>query len=94
VPNHGGLGARNHLPHPAGRASEKDSVFVFALAVPALLVVLIGYAVGYGLWSAVAGTGGAETAGWVTGTALLVAVVTGAVRWRRRRSHRRRDQGA
>ena len=69
-------------------------MFAFALAVPALLVVLIGYVVGYELWSALAGTGGAEPAGWLTGTALLVAVVAGAVRWRRRRSHRRRDPSA
>ena len=63
-------------------------MFVFALAVPALLVVLIGYVVGYELWSALAGTGGAEAAGWVTGTALLLAVVIGGVRWRRFRRRR------
>ena len=65
-------------------------MFVFALAVPALLVVLVGYAVGYGLWSAVAGDTGAEAAGWVTGVLLLAAVVVGAARWQRRRSRRRR----
>ena len=68
-------------------------MFVFALAVPALLVVLVGYVAGYELWSAVAGGAGAETAGWVTGTALLLAVVAGAVRWQRRRSRRRGEQG-
>ena len=68
-------------------------MFVFALAVPALLVVLTGYVVGYELWSALAGTGGAEPAGWLTGTALLLAVVAGAVRWQRRRSRRRGEQG-
>jgi hypothetical protein len=83
------LGTRNHLSHPAGRTSAKESVFVFALAVPALLVVLAGYAAGYGLWSAMVGDTGAEVAGWVTGVMLLVAVVLGAVRWRRLRGRQR-----
>ena len=60
-------------------------MFVFALAVPALLVVLVGYVAGYGLWSAVLGDAGAEPAGWVTGVLLLGAVVVAAVRWQRRR---------
>nr|WP_218861005.1 hypothetical protein [Petropleomorpha daqingensis] len=60
------------------------------MAVPALLVVLGGYAAGYELWSAVVGNTGAEAAGWVTGVVLLAAVVVGAVRRRRRRSRRRR----
>jgi hypothetical protein len=64
-------------------------VFVFALAVPALLVVLLGYVVGYGLWAALAGDTGAEAAGWVTGTLLLVGVVVAAARWQRLRSRRR-----
>jgi hypothetical protein len=40
-------------------------VFVLVLAVPALLVVLLGYTVGYGLWSWLVGSAGAEPAGWV-----------------------------
>ena len=60
---------------------------MFVLAAPALAVVLLGYAVGYGLWSAVAGEAGAEPAGWITGVVLLFAVVALAFR---RRSHRRR----
>lgn len=62
---------------------------MFALAVPALLVVLVGYAAGYGLWSAVFGSTAAEAAGWVTGVLLFVAVGVGAARWHRRRLRRR-----
>ncbi|MGY1745260.1 hypothetical protein [Blastococcus sp. SYSU D00695] len=62
---------------------------VLVLAVPALLVVVLGYAVGY----AVAGWLGAappaaEGVGWGTGLVLLVAVVVAALRWRRRRRPR------
>jgi cytochrome c oxidase assembly factor CtaG len=69
-------------------------VFVLVLAVPALLVVVLGYVVGYRLWAGLtAGTSmapHAEVAGWLTGL-LLLAVVTGvAVRvWRARRRARR-----
>jgi hypothetical protein len=60
-------------------------VGVLVFAVPALLVVVFGYAVGYtvaGWFGASPATG--ETVGWAAGLVLLVAVVTGAVRWRRR----------
>jgi hypothetical protein len=65
-------------------------VGVFVLAVPGLLVVVCGYAVGF----AVAGWFGASPAlsegvGWTTGLALLGVVVTAAVRWRRRVRRRR-----
>ena len=64
-------------------------MFVLVLAVPALLVVVLGYVVGYGLWAAVAGPAGAEPAGWLTGGVLLGAVVYVAVsRWRRSRRGR------
>ncbi|WP_051683754.1 hypothetical protein [Blastococcus sp. URHD0036] len=58
---------------------------MLVFAVPALLVVVLGYAVGY----TVAGWFGASPAvaeglGWATGLVLLAAVVTAAVRWRRR----------
>ena len=58
---------------------------ILVFAVPALLVVVVGYAVGY----AVAGWFGASPAlgegvGWATGLVLLVAVTGAAVRWRRR----------
>ena len=58
---------------------------VLVFAVPALLVVVLGYAVGF----TVAGWFGASPAlgegvGWGTGLVLLVAVVAVAVRWRRR----------
>ncbi|RBY87407.1 hypothetical protein [Blastococcus sp. TF02A-26] len=58
---------------------------VFVVAVPVLLVVVLGYAAGF----TVAGWFGASPAlsegvGWATGGVLLLAVVTAAVRWRRR----------
>ncbi|MGY1742163.1 MULTISPECIES: hypothetical protein [unclassified Blastococcus] len=62
---------------------------ILVLAVPALLVVVLGYAAGY----TVAGWFGAaprvgEAVGWGTGLALLVAVVVAGLRWRRRRTRR------
>ena len=69
-------------------------MFVLVFAVPALLVVVLGYAVGYRLWAALtAGTSlapHAEVAGWATGLLLLSAVTSLAVRtWRGRRRGRR-----
>ena len=59
---------------------------LLVFAVPALLVVVLGYVVGYGLWSAVAGPQDAEVAGWLTGLLLLVAVSWVGFRlWRRSR---------
>ncbi|MGY1815673.1 hypothetical protein [Blastococcus sp. SYSU D00820] len=61
-------------------------MFVLAAAVPGLLVVVVGYVVGRGLWTALAGDGGAEPAGWCTGVLLLaVTVVVLLRRYRRRR---------
>jgi hypothetical protein len=61
-------------------------VFVFVVAVPALLVVLLGYSVGYAVWRGLVGSAGAEPAGWITGAVLLVATVRVALLlWRRRR---------
>jgi hypothetical protein len=61
-------------------------VFVLVVAVPALLVLLLGYSVGYGLWSLLVGDPGAEPAGWVTGAVLLLLTVrVGLLLWRRRR---------
>jgi len=58
------------------------------VVVPALLVVVLGYVVGHGLWSAMAGDAGAEPAGWITGLLLLVLVTWLTVSWwRRRRRH-------
>ncbi|MCV2490344.1 hypothetical protein OF117_13325 [Geodermatophilus sp. YIM 151500] len=61
-------------------------MFVFAAAVPALLVVVVGYVVGYavaeravGLLEAAFGTtlppAAPEVVGWATGLVLLAAVV-------------------
>ena len=61
-------------------------MFVLALAVPGLLVVVVGYVVGHGLWTAIAGEPGAEVAGWITGAvALTGAARVAVVSWRRRR---------
>ena len=70
-------------------------MFVLLFAVPALLVVVVGYAAGYALWAwlgsrvdAATGTSlapHAEVAGWITGLLLLAAATRIAVvRWRRR----------
>ena len=58
---------------------------VLVLAVPALLVVVLGYAVGYTVagWFA-ASPAAAEAVGWTTGSVLLAVVVVAAVRWWRR----------
>jgi hypothetical protein len=72
-------------------------VFVLLLAVPALLVVVLGYVVGHALWrwigngvDAAFGTSiadNAELAGWAAGVLLLVATVW-CVRVVRRRRER------
>ncbi|WP_040338657.1 hypothetical protein [Candidatus Blastococcus massiliensis] len=66
-------------------------MFVFAVATPALLVVVLGYVVGYaaGAWvTGVLGTSSpvvAERVGWTTGLLLLAVVVRVALLlWRRR----------
>ena len=78
-------------------------MFVLLFAVPALLVVTVGYVVGYGLWAwlaglidPVAGTSlgsGAEAAGWTTGLLLLIGTVRAALRHRRRMRSRRGRPG-
>ncbi|WP_116453619.1 hypothetical protein [Blastococcus litoris] len=55
------------------------------VVVPALLVVVLGYVLGHGLWSAIAGEAGAEPAGWITGLVLLVLVTRLTWLWWRRR---------
>ena len=64
-------------------------MFVLLVAVPALLVVVLGYVVGHGLWTAIAGHAGAEPAGWLTGLVLLVLVTWLAAAWWRRARRRR-----
>ena len=82
------------VPADAGADSPlwKDRMFVFAAAVPALLVVLVGYVAGYAVaqWVCdllgVDATRTPEVAGWTTGLVLLAVVVWLLVsRWRRRR---------
>jgi hypothetical protein len=66
-------------------------MFVFAVAAPALFVVLVGYVVGYGvvewvddLLGGPLGPQAPEVVGWVTGLVLLGAVARALVRRRRR----------
>ncbi len=71
-------------------------MFVLVFAVPALLVVLLGYAVGHRLWRWIGGmvdgafgtsiAGGAEFAGWITGALVLAGAVWCLVVLRRRRA--------
>ena len=63
-------------------------VFVLAFAVPAMLVVVLGYAVGHRIWSWTVGPADAEVAGWLTGL-LLLAVAS----WVALRLWRARDRG-
>ncbi len=64
-------------------------MFVLVLAVPALLVVVLGYVVGYGLWAGLVGPDSAEVAGWLTGLLLLAGTTLIAVRLLRARRRRR-----
>ncbi|MGY1631551.1 hypothetical protein ACI784_07580 [Geodermatophilus sp. SYSU D01186] len=63
-------------------------MFVLVLAVPALLVVVLGYAVGHALWTAVGGPA-PEVVGWLTGLVLLAAVTWALLSWWRRSRARR-----
>ena len=72
---------------------------VFVVLVPVLLVVVLGYAIGYAVWEA-AGLGGSpEPAAWLTGLALLAAVSwlllsrRVRLRWALRRARVRGDDG-
>ena len=47
---------------------------VFVFLVPVLLVVVLGYAVGYTVWEAAGLGGNPEPVGWLTGLALLTVV--------------------
>ncbi|SET92666.1 hypothetical protein [Geodermatophilus poikilotrophus] len=49
---------------------------VFVIVVPVLLVVVLGYAIGYTVWEATGLGGNPEVPGWLTGLALL-----GTVSW-------------
>ncbi|MDT0274767.1 hypothetical protein [Blastococcus goldschmidtiae] len=67
-------------------------MFVFAVAAPALLVVVLGYAVGYAAGAWFSGLFGpsspvvAERVGWTTGLLLLAVVVrVMLLLWRRRK---------
>ena len=71
-------------------------MFLLVLAVPALLLVVLGCVVGHGLGTWIAGiadaalgtslVSGAEAAGWITGLLALAGVVRCALRRRRART--------
>ena len=73
-------------------------MFVLVFTVPALLVVVAGYAVGYAIVDQAYRLAGAEPsrtpelAGWATGLVLLAAVVWLTVSRRRRAKGRERHQ--
>jgi hypothetical protein len=72
---------------------------VFVFAVPVLLIVVLGYAVGYAVWEATGLGGNPEVVGWLTGLVLLAAVawllLSRRARLRRalRRARARGDDG-
>jgi nitrogen fixation/metabolism regulation signal transduction histidine kinase len=78
-------------------------MFLLMLVVPALMVVVVGYVVGHGLWAWFGGmvdtaTGtslaaGAEAAGWLTGALALAVVLRIGVLLLRWRSRLRRSSG-
>jgi uncharacterized YccA/Bax inhibitor family protein len=63
-------------------------VAIFVIAVPALLVVVLGYVVGYSIWEASGVPGSPEPAGWILGLGLL-AVLTWVLLSRVRRVRRK-----
>ena len=63
---------------------------VFVFLVPVLLVVVLGYAIGYAIWEATGLGGNPEVVGWLTGLALLALVAWLLMSWRARR---RRGRG-
>ena len=73
-------------------------MFVLVVVVPALLVVVLGYVVGHGLWTWIAGAAdaafgtslrsGAEAVGWITGLLALVLTVRWVLACRRDRGRR------
>ena len=65
-------------------------MFVLVLAVPALLVVVLGYVVGYAVWGGIVGPDHAEVAGWLSGLLLLAGTTLIAVRLLRARRRSRR----
>ncbi|MGY1822023.1 hypothetical protein [Geodermatophilus sp. SYSU D00079] len=64
-------------------------MFVLVVAVPALLVVVLGYVVGHALWTAVGGPA-PELVGWLTGLTVLAGVTWALLRFLRRRRSRGR----
>ena len=74
---------------PPGRHSTapEGRMFLLVLAVPGLLVVLVGYVLGHAVWGGLTPFPSGAAAGWITGVLLLVATVR-LVLVRRRRPGR------
>ena len=77
---------------PGADPPRKERMFVLVLAVPALLVVVAGYVVGYVVveeaYQLIGAdpSGAPELAGWATGLVLLAVVLWSLVARRRRRA--------
>ena len=61
---------------------------ILVLFVPVLLVVVIGYAIGYAVWDATGFPGNPEVVGWLTGLFLLTVLTWALLAWYRRRRRR------
>lgn len=61
---------------------------VLVFFVPVLLVVVLGYVVGYAVWEATGLGGNPEVFGWLTGLLLLAGVTWALLAWYRRRRRR------
>ncbi|MDP9430204.1 MAG: hypothetical protein M3Q47_15680 [Actinomycetota bacterium] len=61
---------------------------VLVVLVPMLLIVVLGYAVGYTVWEATGLGGNPEVAGWLTGLFLLAGLTRALLSWHRRRRGR------
>ncbi|MDP9429337.1 MAG: hypothetical protein M3Q47_10910 [Actinomycetota bacterium] len=58
---------------------------VLVVLVPMLLIVVLGYVVGYSVWEATGFDGDPEVVGWLTGLFMLAGVTWALLAWYRRR---------
>lgn len=77
-------------------SARRDGVALLVIAVPALLVVVLGYVIGYSIWEASGVPGSPEPAGWTLGLGLLAVttwVLLSRVHRLRRKLRRARHAG-